>query len=108
MKYNQKQAEWRVREEELVGAVINMESKYAKLEKELNLESMNNEYSKTTHRQYRKRAKQIRYTAFVSCERDTELFCKYNRKVEVGLIFNGNIESESGKSIEESSSSSID
>ena len=98
--------EWRAKEAELVGEVINWQSKYADLEKDLNLESMHNAYLKATCRQYRKRAKEIRSVALASRDRDDQLFLECNRNIEMGLVFDGNIDPESDTSPKESSSSS--
>ena len=98
--------EWRVKEAELVGEVINWESKYTELEKELNLENMHNAYLKATCRQYRKRAKEVRSVALAACDRDDALFLECNRNVELGLVFNGEIGPESDTGPNESSSSS--
>ena len=90
----------------MVGEVINLESKYAKLEKNINLERIHNAYLKATCMQ--KRAKQIQLVAFAFCEQDDALFRECNRNVEMGLVFDGHIDSESETCAKESSSSSTD
>ena len=98
--------EWRAQEAEMIGDIINLESKYAELEKNINLERIHNAYLKATCRQYRKKAKHIRSIALASCERDDSLFHECNRKIEDGSHFDGSIDSESDTGIKESSSSS--